>query len=92
MEMMNAGKSSRTDIVLCYMDNRVDHGFLEKVKKRIESIKVDALTMNQESLAECAKLRAPDSAPDQCRIEDHRLHETVLGTAQRLFYRRVLQG
>ncbi len=53
MEMMNAGKSSRTDIVLCYMDNRVDHGFLEKVKKRIESIKVDALTMNQESLAEC---------------------------------------
>lgn len=53
MEMMNAGKSSRTDIVLCYMDNRVDHAFLEKVKKRIKEIRVDALTMNQESLAEC---------------------------------------
>lgn len=53
MEMMNAGKSSRTDIVLCYMDNRVDHGFLDKVKKRIDAIEVDALTMNQESLAEC---------------------------------------
>lgn len=53
MEMMNAGKSSQTDIVLCYMDNRVDHAFLEKVKKRIQNIKVDALTMNQESLAEC---------------------------------------
>ena len=53
MEMMNAGKSSRTDIVLCYMDNRVDHAFLDKVKKRIEEIQVDALTMNQESLAEC---------------------------------------
>ena len=53
MEMMNAGKSSRTDIVLCYMDNRVDHAFLDKVKKRIENIQVDALTMNQESLAEC---------------------------------------
>lgn len=53
MEMMNAGKSSQTDIVLCYMDNRVDKGFLEKVKKRIQNIKVDALTMNQESLAEC---------------------------------------
>ena len=53
MEMMNAGKSSRTDIVLCYMDNRVDHAFLEKVKKRIKEIQVDALTMNQESLAEC---------------------------------------
>ena len=53
MEMMNAGKSSRTDIVLCYMDNRVDHEFLNKIKKRITEIKVDALTMNQESLAEC---------------------------------------
>lgn len=53
MEMMNAGKSSKTDIVLCYMDNRVDHEFLEKIKKRISGIKVDALTMNQESLAEC---------------------------------------
>ncbi len=53
MVMMNAGKSSQTDIVLCYMDNRVDHAFLEKVKKRIQNIKVDALTMNQESLAEC---------------------------------------
>ncbi len=53
MEMMNAGKSSRTDIVLCYMDNRVDHAFLDRVKQRIQNIRVDALTMNQESLAEC---------------------------------------
>lgn len=53
MEMMNAGKSSKTDIVLCYMENRVDHEFLNKIKKRISEIKVDALTMNQESLAEC---------------------------------------
>lgn len=53
MEMLNAGKSSRTDIVLCYMDNRVDHALLDKIRKRIETVKVDALTMNQESLAEC---------------------------------------
>ena len=53
MEMLNAGVSSRTDIVLCYMDNRVDHAFLDKVKERIQNIQVDALTMNQESLAEC---------------------------------------
>ena len=53
MEMMNAGKSSKTDIVVCYMDSRVDHDFLDKIKNRIKSIKVDALTMNQESLAEC---------------------------------------
>ncbi len=53
MEMFHAGNSSQTDIVLCYMDNRVDHEYLEKIKQRIKNIQVDALTMNQESLAEC---------------------------------------
>lgn len=53
MEMLHAGKSSQTDIVLCYMDNRVDHVFLDKIRERINNIQVDALTMNQESLAEC---------------------------------------
>ena len=53
MEILTAGKTSKTDIVLCYMDTRVDHEFLKKIKDRINDIKVDALTMNQESLAEC---------------------------------------
>lgn len=57
MEIMNAGTSSNTDIVLCYMDTRVDHKFLEQIKERIKNIKVDALTMNQESLAECLYTR-----------------------------------
>jgi len=53
MEILSAGKTSKTDIVLCYMDERVDHEFLDKIRNRINDIKVDALTMNQESLAEC---------------------------------------
>lgn len=53
MEIMSAGKNSKTDIVVCYMDNRVDKQFLCRVKERIKNIQVDALTMNQESLAEC---------------------------------------
>lgn len=53
MEMLNAGKSSRTDIAVCYMDNRVDKRFLKQIKDRIQSLAVDALTLNQESLAEC---------------------------------------
>ncbi len=53
MEMLQAGKSSQTDIVLCYMENRVDHAFLDQIRERISQIQVDALTMNQESLAEC---------------------------------------
>ena len=53
MEMFRAGESSKTDIVLCYMDSRVDHDFLNELKNKINHIQVDALTMNQESLAEC---------------------------------------
>lgn len=53
MEMLNAGKSSKTDIVLCYMNDRVDEGLLREVRSKINHIKVDALSMNQESLAEC---------------------------------------
>ena len=40
------------DMELCCVSED-PHSILDKVKKRIENIKVDALTMNQESLAEC---------------------------------------
>ena len=53
MELMNVGRVSRTDVALCYMSDRVDKKFLEKLKETIQGIQVDALTMNQESLAEC---------------------------------------
>lgn len=53
VEIMSAGESSHTDIAICYMDGRVDTDLLAKIKGRIEKLHVDALTMNQESLAEC---------------------------------------
>ncbi|NBH71892.1 spore germination protein [Clostridiaceae bacterium] len=53
MEILTAGKSSHTDIAVCYMDGRQDGELLDKIRKRIRELKVDALTMNQESLAEC---------------------------------------
>lgn len=53
VEITSAGESSHTDIAICYMENRVDKQLLDKIKKRIQNLKVDALTMNQESLAEC---------------------------------------
>ena len=53
MEILTAGKTSRTDIVLCYMEERVDYQLLREIRGRIHGITVDALTMNQESLAEC---------------------------------------
>ncbi|NCB90998.1 MAG: spore germination protein [Clostridia bacterium] len=52
MEITQAGESSHTDIVLCYIKNRIDPKFLDLIRKKISQIKADALTMGTESLAE----------------------------------------
>ena len=53
MEIFSVGESSHTDIAVCYMKGRVDTDMLDLIRNRIRAIRVDALTMNQESLAEC---------------------------------------
>lgn len=53
MEMHTVGKSSRTDVVLAYMGNRVEPEMLENIRQRIDEIQIDSLSMNQQSLAEC---------------------------------------
>lgn len=50
--VLNAGTSSQTDIVMCYMDNKVDKTLLNTLKKKIESLNVESLSMNQQSLIE----------------------------------------
>ena len=52
MEMTEVGQTSRTDIALCYMNDRVDPELLKNLKDRIESLQIDDLRMNQQSLAE----------------------------------------
>ena len=44
--------SSKSDVVLCYMDNKVDKKLLASITERIKSVKVDSLAMNQQSLVE----------------------------------------
>lgn len=53
MEMIEVGSSSRTDVTICYMKDRVDQELLENVSKRLKEIRIDNLRMNQQSLAEC---------------------------------------
>lgn len=52
MKMTEAGQTSRTDIAICYMDDRVDQELLKNVSSRIEKLQIDDLRMNQQSLAE----------------------------------------
>ena len=53
MEIHNAGRRSVTDVVVCFAEDRVDRRLLDEIRKRIDNLEVDALTMNQQSLAEC---------------------------------------
>lgn len=52
MEMLEVGNSSRSDVVLSYMDNLADKQLLERLRERIRSVQVSDLCMNQQSLAE----------------------------------------
>ncbi len=53
MESMQAGERSNTDIIVCYIEDRVDGKILDNIVQKIKHLDVDALTMNQQSLAEC---------------------------------------
>ncbi len=52
-EVLRVGKSSRTDVAICYIKGRADKKLLNYIKKQIKTIEIDALPMNQESLSEC---------------------------------------
>lgn len=53
MEMFGVGTRSRSDVVMCYIDDKVEKPLVEDIRKRIDEIDVESLTMNIESLAEC---------------------------------------
>lgn len=53
MEIHQVGEKSKTDVVLSYLENKVDKRLLKRLQKNLNEIKVNALSMSQESLAEC---------------------------------------
>ncbi len=53
MKYVTVGSSSKSDLVLCYMNDRVDEKFLSSLQKKLSSIKTASLTMGHQSLAEC---------------------------------------
>ncbi len=52
MSYLSVGTSSKTDIVICYMSDRADLAYVQKLKDQLSSIQTDALSMGHESLAE----------------------------------------
>lgn len=49
---MKVGKKSKTDIALCYLNSIVDKKVLDKLKKKIEKIEINTLSMSQQSFVE----------------------------------------
>ncbi len=52
MSYLSIGKSSQTDIVVCYMADRADEDLVKRVKDKLAAVNTDALSMGHESLAE----------------------------------------
>lgn len=53
LKSFQVGTESKTDIVVCYLDDVVDKKQLDILTKRLNAIKVKNLAMSQESLKEC---------------------------------------
>ena len=55
MEGHKVGNRSRTDAVLCYLDDKVDETLLGEIRSKLDSIGVHSLSMAQESVAEAIR-------------------------------------
>ena len=53
MSYISVGRSSRTDVAVCYMEGRADPEYVREIKRRLGRISTDSLPLGHESLAEC---------------------------------------
>ena len=52
LENHKVGGRSKTDVVLAYLENKVDRGELETLRRKLAAIDVNSTAMSQESIAE----------------------------------------
>ncbi len=53
MQYFSIGSDSRTDVVMCYMNDRADQKYVAELQKKLSEIKTDSLVVGHESLKEC---------------------------------------
>lgn len=51
-ELVRCGKRTRTDIAVCYIEDKVDKKFLDTVMKKLNGIDLDAISFGEQSIAE----------------------------------------
>ena len=55
MEGRKVGGRSKSDVVLCYLEDKVDRKLLEDVRRKLDGIRAQSLSMGQESVAEAIR-------------------------------------
>ena len=50
---LTVGDSSPCDVIVSYIEGKADEKYVREIKNKLSSIKVDTLTLGQQSLAEC---------------------------------------
>lgn len=53
MSYMTVGSRSKTDVVVCYIEDKADLSYVNNLKEKISNINVEALTVGMQSLIEC---------------------------------------
>lgn len=53
VEVMRVGDRSRSDVAICYIEDKADKKLVAMLKDKLSKLRVEALTMNVESVAEC---------------------------------------
>jgi len=53
IQYLNAGKRTRTDMALCYMNGRADMDYVRELSEKISSLETDSLVLGHQSLTEC---------------------------------------
>ncbi len=53
MSYMTVGTRSKTDVVVCYIEDKADLEYVKTLKKKISEINTEALTVGMQSLVEC---------------------------------------
>lgn len=52
VKYVNAGKSTRTDVALCYIDGRADGKYVNELYGKLENLNTDSLVLGHQSMAE----------------------------------------
>lgn len=53
LKSIQVGTQSKTDVIVCYLEDAVDRKQLKILMQKLNNIKIKSLTMSQESLKEC---------------------------------------